>query len=123
MKKIISPENIAKVAVPVLFLPSLVFAQNSGTVNTLLGNVRGTLSIIIGLLFVLVTLYFIWGVIQYVGAGGDEEKLKKGRQHMVWGIVGMAVMAMAWGIVGLLVNYFGVGNTNVPVPQIPTYPY
>jgi len=111
MKKIFSLRKIAPAAIWVLVLPAVALAQNAGAVNTVLANIKTTLNVIIGLLFVLVTLYFVWGIIQYVGAGGDEEKLKKGRQHMVWGIIGMAIMAAAWGIVGILTGYFGANTT------------
>jgi len=119
MKKIFRLDRLMQIAALATLAPSVAFAQNAGAVNNLLSNIQGTLNIIIGLLFVLVTLYFIWGIVQYVGAGGDEEKLKKGRQHMIWGIIGMAIMAAAWGIVNILINYFGVNQANIPViPRI-----
>ncbi len=63
---------------------------------------------IINLLFALATVVFLWGVIQYVvGSQGDETKLKKGKQTMIWGIIGMTVMASAWGIVKILCQFFG----------------
>ena len=66
---------------------------------------------IINLLFVLATLMFLWGMVQYVvGSQGDETKLKKGRQIMIWGIFGMFIMASAWGIVKILCQYFGTCN-------------
>lgn len=57
---------------------------------------------IIPLLFILVTVYFFWGVITYVRAGGDQKAIDTGKQHMIWGIIGMAVMASAWGIVEII---------------------
>ncbi len=63
---------------------------------------------IISILFVLATVIFLWGVIQYViGSQGDTAKLEKGKQVMIWGIVGMAVMASAWGIVAIICQFFG----------------
>ena len=94
-----------------LALPGLAMAA---TFDTLLINIKGWLNSIIAILFVLVTLYFIWGVIEYVKAGGDDAAVKKGKTHMIYGIIGMAVMAAAWGIVGVLVTSFGVGGGTVP---------
>lgn len=78
----------------------------SRTFETFLNKITGTLDLIIVLLFSLTTVYFIWGVILYVmGARGDDEKLNQGKRHMVWGIIGMAIMASAWGIVELISAY------------------
>ena len=62
---------------------------------------------LIVLLFVLATILFIWGVIQYViGSNGDTAKLKQGRDSILWGIVGMFIMASAWEIVRILKDFF-----------------
>lgn len=90
----------------------------AATIEGALAQVKTILNLVIGILFVLVTLYFIWGVIQYVSSAGDEEKLKNGKQHMLWGIIGMVVMAAAWGIVSIVMTTFGVtgGTGGVQVP-------
>lgn len=46
---------------------------------------------------------FMWGIIQYVLASGDEKKLAAGRSYMLYGIVGLTVMVAVWGFVNLLV--------------------
>jgi len=67
----------------------------------------GILNPLISLLFVLATVVFLWGIIQYViGSQGDEKKLQQGKQAMIWGIVGLFIMASAWGIVRLLCDFF-----------------
>ena len=85
-----------------------LFGNSSGnTLNAFINQIRATLNTLIKMLFALVTVYFIWGVIQYVRAGGDEEKLRQGKRHMIWGIIGMAIMGAAWGIVNILKKYIG----------------
>ncbi len=99
-----------------LIAPLFVFAA---TIDDLLTQVRSTLNYIIAILFVLVTLYFIWGVVTYISAGGDDEKIKKGKKHMLWGIIGMAVMGAAWGLVRIIWDYLGVsGGGTPPIPSI-----
>ena len=85
----------------------------SDIVNTLTTQVLNPL---ITLFFVLATVVFIWGVVQYVaGSGGDESKLKAGKRLMIWGIIGMFLMASAWGIVRLLCDFFGTcGDITFP---------
>ncbi len=68
----------------------------------------GILNPIINLLFILATILFLLGGIHYViGSQGNETQLQKGRQIMVWGIIGMTVMASAWGIVRIICTFFG----------------
>jgi len=102
------------------FLPYVAAAAGVTAVDSLLDRIKGTLNTVITILFVLVTLYFIWGVVKYVSAAGDEAKLKAGKQHMIWGIIGMAVMAGAWGIVNLIVNYL-VGSSGGIKPTMPQF--
>ena len=74
------------------------------TIGSLLNNVGQVANRAISLLFVIATLVFLWGIIRYVIAGGDEEKLKEGRQYIIYGLVGLAVMLAVWGIVGAVVT-------------------
>jgi len=81
--------------------------SSPGSGSALLDRVETTLNQIIGLLFILVTVYFFWGVAEFVRAsatGGKE--VEEGKKHMVWGIIGMAIMLGAWGIVGMLQSFF-----------------
>ncbi len=79
------------------------------TIKTLLDKIQTEiLNPLIQLLFVVATVIFLWGVIQYViGSRGDDKQLEKGKQVMLWGIIGMFIMVSAWGIIKLLCNFFG----------------
>ncbi len=101
-----------------LVLTAQVNAQTK-KLDTLITQANTTLNSIIRLLFVLITIYFIWGVIVYVTAGGDDEKLAKGKKHMLWGIIGLAVVGAAWGFAKIIMDYFGVTGSESPtIPQI-----
>lgn len=91
-------------------LPLVAGAQ----IDTVLQRVGGTLNNIIGLLFILATIIFLWGVIQFIAKAGDEAGRAKAKGIMTWGIVGLAVMVAAWGVATLLVRYFEVGNVGIP---------
>ena len=45
---------------------------------------------------------FLWNLED----GGDNSE---GKQHMIWGIIGMFIMVSIWGIIGLLDNTFNLG--------------
>ena len=78
------------------------------------------LNLIIPVLITLGVVFFIWGVAQYVIAA-DEEAKTKGRDKMIYGIIGLAVIVGVWGIVGLLNASFGLQaqQSNIVIPTIP----
>lgn len=54
-------------------------------------------------------ILFLWGLVVFIfklDAGGDH---KEGKDHMLWGLVGMLVMISVYGIIGILSNTFGLG--------------
>lgn len=85
-------------------LPLIASAQT--TLDRILTNIRTTATFIIGLLFIIATLVFLWGLVQFIASAGDEAKRKTSKGLMTWGILGLAVMAAAWGITQVLVDYF-----------------
>lgn len=91
--------------------PMFAFAA---TIGTILTDVQTILNTIIPILMILATVVFLWGVITYITAGGDEEKAKSGRTYIIWGLIGLFAMVAVWGLVRALVNTFGVGSTGVP---------
>ncbi|PIR69564.1 MAG: hypothetical protein COU47_02305 [Candidatus Niyogibacteria bacterium CG10_big_fil_rev_8_21_14_0_10_46_36] len=102
-------------ALAVLMLPFLAEAQ---TINTLLQDISDILNTVIPILMILATLIFLWGIITYITAAGDEEKLKSARTYIIWGLIGLFVMVAVWGLVQVLLNTFGVGTPGTPLgPQ------
>jgi hypothetical protein len=62
---------------------------------------------IIVLLFTLAMILFLWGIIKYVIASqGDAGKLENAKNSILYGIIGMFIMASAWGFVTILQNFF-----------------
>lgn len=59
-----------------------------------------------GMLFlsIIAVLYGIWGGFQIVTAGGDEEKVKKGRTILIQVVIGIIVIWLAGSIVKWLVG-------------------
>jgi len=101
-----------------LSLPLLAAAQGGlSNVLNIVNTIKTILNAVILVMFALLIIYFIWGVVQYVSAGGDEEKLKAGKKHMLWGIIGIAVVGAIFGITNWLYTVFGVstsGSYSVP---------
>lgn len=53
---------------------------------------------LIQLLFAAALVYFLWGVFVYLRDSDNDASRTTGRQHIIWGLVGMAIMAGVFGI-------------------------
>ena len=57
-------------------------------------------------------MWFLWGLMMFIfklDTGGDH---KEGKDHMLWGLVGMLVMVSVYGIIALLDNTFSLHTFN-----------
>jgi len=111
-------------------LPVLALAQNTASGASCLGSQVGIqaiickigeiLNTIIPILIVLGVVYFVWGVISYM-IGADEEQKKKGRDKIIYGIIGLVVIVGMWGLVNVVTSTFGLNNsnTNIQTPCVP----
>lgn len=82
----------------------------------IIGWISCNLNRVIPILMLLATVVFLWGVVRYVLAGGNEEELKSARNLMFFGVVALAVMVAVWGFANLLLEFiFGAA----PIPGIP----
>lgn len=62
-------------------------------------------------------LLFIWGLVQFLLAlNKSGTEYDEGKQHMLWGIVGMFIMASVYGIIALIDNTFDL-NAFSPTPD------
>jgi hypothetical protein len=68
---------------------------------------------ILALFFAVGLLVFVWGVVQFIwGLGTEASHKEEGKQHMMWGIVGMFIMTAAWAILKFIAN-----SINVSLPH------
>ena len=87
------------------------------TIDAVITRVGSVLNRIIPFLLVLATAVFLWGVVRFLSAQGDEQQTTEARRYIVFGIVALAVMVAVWGLAFLLVD-FVFDNPN-PAPIIP----
>lgn len=81
---------------------------NSGLVGLLQG-IQGLLNAVIPVLIALGVVYLVWGIVQYVIADEEEAK-KKGKDRIVFGIIGLAIIISVWGLVYIVVDTFDINN-------------
>lgn len=45
---------------------------------------------------------FLWGIVEFIAGAENEEKRRTGQQHMLWGVIGLAIIFGANAIVSLI---------------------
>jgi len=113
-------------ALSLLLIPFFAFAQVGGVNNanrnldTFLVKIQQWINVIMPIIIALALLYFLWGVLRYMMASGDEGKRKEAQSVMLFGIIALFVMVSVWGLVSFLASTLGidqggtVGPTDIP---------
>ena len=70
-------------------------------------KVQQIFNAVLPVLIALGVVYFVWGVVQYV-IGDSEEAKNKGKERMIFGIGGLAIILSLWGLVYIIVDTFGL---------------
>jgi hypothetical protein len=102
----------------VLLMPAVASAQTVRNLEDVLNFVLRLISAVIPIIIALAVLVFIWGVFRYV-VSSDEEAKAKGKNMILWGIVGLFVMVSVWGLVNILVNTFNLEQDAPDGPELP----
>jgi len=76
-------------------------------------QIHKILNSIVPVLLALGVLYFVWGVVSYV-IGDEGEAKKKGRDRIIYGIIGLACIVGLWGLVNIVVSTFDLGGIDAP---------
>ena len=106
MKKIILSLSV--------LLPSITFA--AGTIKSAAKAVAEFLSKpLITLLFSIALAMFLWGIVDFVRHAENPDEREKGKQRMLWGIIGLFAMVAFLGITAVITRtIFGNGNPLLP---------
>ena len=111
------------IALSIALMPFLASAQSGFTNLAGFFTFSGAfLKSATALMFAAAFFFFLWGVFQFVRAAGDEEARKTGRDHIIYGVIGLAVMASVYGLVNFLTTSAGLSTTTVSVPTLPSIP-
>ena len=106
-------KNLLKIAVSAgVILPLFAYAA---TVSSVLDTVEGIIARIIPIIMAVATIVFLWGIVMYITAAGDEKKAATAKSYITSGLIGLFFMVAIWGIVKALVATFGVGGEGIPI--------
>ena len=57
-------------------------------------------------LLVLATVFFVYGVVEYIAGASNETARTTGKRHIAWGLVGLAIMVSVRAILSILSSVF-----------------
>ena len=89
---------------------------SSFSIENLFINIGFGINNIIIWLFLLATVILLIGIVRYITAGGDEEKLKNARALIIYGVIGLAVMVTVWAFVTIVIDFFFESGTDITIP-------
>jgi len=108
--------------IAVLAFPLVSFAatvSNLSDVGTFIINTIN--NIIVPVVFAVAFIVFLWGAFQTFILGANSEEVKsKGKNLMLWGLIGFFVMVSVWGLVNLLTGTISFGSNTGPTGGTPT---
>jgi multisubunit Na+/H+ antiporter MnhB subunit len=96
-------------------VPLVAFAQSNDLFDVL-NTLKDLINVVAPLLMGVAVAIFLYGVVAFITAAGNEEKRKKAQGYIIWGLVGLFVMVAFWGIVQIIAKTFGVENQNINLP-------
>ena len=96
----------------------LTVAAADNSIQKILTNTQNLINILLQIVMTLAFVVFIWGIVKFIAAAGSPQKMTQAKYTMLYGIIGIAVMAMITGIIAFLQTYFGIqGGVPITVPQ------
>ena len=101
-------------------LISLAAPTNLKTTGELIINTIN--NVLVPVLFAAAFIVFLWGAFQTFIVGANNEEVKeKGKNLMLWGLIGFFVMISVWGLVNILTGTTGFtgGAPTGGTPQAP----
>lgn len=82
---------------------------NAQTIGALMTNIKiAIINPIIGIVFALAFLLFVWGVAVFLIHADDATSREQGKKHIIYGLIGMFIMVSVFGIMNIITSALGV---------------
>jgi len=80
-------------------------------VNSIVAKIVGNIvAPIVEFVFVLAILIFIWGILGFFKGAEDASARETGKQHILWGVIGIGIMISVYGIIRLVYDTIGISS-------------
>ena len=91
------------------FFTNMAYAS----VDSFVSNInRLIINPLIILLFGLAVVYFLYGIFEFISNQENEEKKTTGKNHMIWGIIGIVIMMGVFTILNIIMRTFNIKGIN-----------
>ncbi len=70
----------------------------------LTGNITNILNAVIGAIGILAVVIIIIGGVSYMTSSGDAQKVKKAKDTILYGVIGLVIVALAFAIVNFVIK-------------------
>lgn len=81
--------------------------KGSSNQNDLMAQANAIINVVIGVIGFVAVAFIIFGGVQYTTSAGDPGKVKKAKDTILYGIIGLVVSMLAYAIVNfVLANVF-----------------
>lgn len=99
-----------------LVLPLVSSAQSISNISDAGSFVINTINnVLVPVIFAIAFIVFLWGAFDTFIVGANSEEVKeKGKNLMLWGLIGFFVMVSIWGLVNILTGSVSFGTNTAP---------
>ena len=100
--------TLAALALPLISSAATTIGNVSDVGSFIINSIN---NILVPVLFAIAFLVFLWGAFQTFILGATDDTAKtKGKELMLWGLIGFFVMVSVWGLVNILTGTIGFSN-------------
>ena len=72
--------------------------------DDLVGSVTGILNAVIAVLGIVAVIVIIIGGVSYMTSSGDSSKVKKAKDTILYGVIGLIIVALSFAIVNFVIG-------------------
>jgi len=80
--------------------------------------IKNLINLFVELTFALAGVFIVWGAIEIMVAGGDEAKVKAGREKVTTAIYGIVIVLIAWLFIGTVLQILTGSSSVLPWNKI-----
>ncbi len=70
------------------------------------------------LMFAIAAIYFAYGLFEYIKDSDSADGREKGKQHIIWGLVGMFIMVSVFFIMDLILGTLGISSQQINIQEM-----
>ena len=85
-------------------LASCTKLNNTANTNDLMGQANTIINVVIGVIGFVAVAFIIFGGFQYTTSAGDPGKVKRAKDTILYGIIGLIVAMLAYAIVNFVLS-------------------